>query len=92
VSDALGYPGITNNIAHGPEANSPYGKDPRVRKAFELSIDRTALINVVFNGLYPASAQAIPPPSRCHAAATTGAGHHQGESIVARGWRHDTDH
>ena len=69
VSDALGYHGITNNLANGPQANRPYGKDPRVRKAFELSIDRTALINVVFNGLYPASAQAIPSTSPYHDAA-----------------------
>jgi len=39
VSDALGYHGITNNLANGPQANTPYGKDPRVRNAFELSID-----------------------------------------------------
>jgi peptide/nickel transport system substrate-binding protein len=68
VSDALGYHGITNNLANGPSANTPYGKDPRVRKAFELSIDRAALIDVVYNGLYPASAQAIPPTSPFHAA------------------------
>jgi peptide/nickel transport system substrate-binding protein len=66
VSDALGYHGITNNIANGAQANTPYGKDPRVRKAFELSIDRSALLDVVFNGLYPASAQAIPPTSPYH--------------------------
>jgi peptide/nickel transport system substrate-binding protein len=66
ISDALGYHGITNNLANGPQANTPYGKDPRVRKAFELAIDRSALINVVFNGLYPASAQAIPPTSPFH--------------------------
>jgi peptide/nickel transport system substrate-binding protein len=68
VSDALGYHGITNNLANGPSANTPYGKDPRVRKAFELSIDRAALIDVVYNGLYPASAQAIPPTSPFHVA------------------------
>ena len=66
ISDALGYHGITNDLANGPQANTPYGKDPRVRKAFELAIDRSALINVVFNGLYPASAQAIPPTSPFH--------------------------
>jgi peptide/nickel transport system substrate-binding protein len=63
VSDALGYHGLTNNVTNGPAANTPYGKDPRVRKAFELSIDRKALLNVVYNGLFPASAQAIPPAS-----------------------------
>jgi peptide/nickel transport system substrate-binding protein len=63
VSDALGYHGITANVANGPAANTPYGKDPRVRKAFELSIDRAALVNVVFNGLYPPAVQAIPHES-----------------------------
>jgi peptide/nickel transport system substrate-binding protein len=68
VSDALGYHGITNNTANGPRADTPYGKDPRVRKAFELAIDRTALIEVVFNGIYPAAAQAIPSASPFHVA------------------------
>jgi peptide/nickel transport system substrate-binding protein len=71
VSDALGYHGITNNLANGPRANTAYGRDPRVRKAFELSIDRTALIKVVYNGLYPATAQAVPPASPFHIAAFT---------------------
>ncbi|MBN8873245.1 MAG: ABC transporter substrate-binding protein [Rhodospirillales bacterium] len=63
VSDALGYQGITNNVANGPRAQGPYGKDPRVRHAFELSLDRTALLQVVYDGMYPATAQAVPPTS-----------------------------
>jgi peptide/nickel transport system substrate-binding protein len=63
VSDALGYHGITNNLGNGPNANTPYEKDPRVRKAFELSIDRNALISVVYNGIFPAAAQAVSPAS-----------------------------
>jgi peptide/nickel transport system substrate-binding protein len=59
TSDALGYHGITNNTDNGPRANGPYGKDPRVRKAFELSIDRTALLQVVYDGMFPATAQAV---------------------------------
>ncbi len=59
VSDALGYYGITNNVANGVRANSPYGKDARVRKAFELAIDRTALLSVVFNGMFPPAAQSV---------------------------------
>ena len=39
-----------------------------MRKAFELAIDRTALISVVYNGLYPASEQAVPPTSPYHIA------------------------
>jgi peptide/nickel transport system substrate-binding protein len=68
VSDALGYHGIVNNLANGTRADTPYGRDARIRKAFELAIDRTALIDVVFNGVYPASAQAIPPTSPFHVA------------------------
>jgi peptide/nickel transport system substrate-binding protein len=59
TSDALGYHGITANIANGPRANGPYGRDPRVRKAFELSIDRTALLQVAYDGMFPATAQAV---------------------------------
>jgi peptide/nickel transport system substrate-binding protein len=59
VSDALGYHGITSNMANGPGANTPYAKDPRVRKAFELSLDRTALLSVVYNGMFPAAAQSV---------------------------------
>ncbi len=63
ISDALGYYGITNNLANGPRANTPYGRDPRVRRAFELSLDRAALINVVYNGMYTPTAQAVAPSS-----------------------------
>jgi peptide/nickel transport system substrate-binding protein len=80
VSDALGYHGITNNLGNGAGASSPYAKDARVRKAFELSIDRAALLKVVYNGMFPASAQpvsesspfyspSIQPPARDVAAA-----------------------
>jgi peptide/nickel transport system substrate-binding protein len=38
-----------------------------VRKAFELAIDRTALIHVVYNDLYTPLAQAVPPASPFYA-------------------------
>jgi peptide/nickel transport system substrate-binding protein len=63
MSDALGYQGITNNVANGPRSQGPYGQDPRVRHAFELSIDRTAMLQVVYNGMFPATAQPIPAAS-----------------------------
>jgi len=47
----LGYQGVTMNLANGEKANSPLGKSAKVRQAFELSIDREALDNVVFNGV-----------------------------------------
>src|SRR6476660_6961455 len=46
----LGYQGITMNLANGPKADTPFAKDARVRRAFELSLDRDAINQVVFNG------------------------------------------
>jgi peptide/nickel transport system substrate-binding protein len=63
VYSGLGYQGITNNLAFGPKANQPYGQSALVRKAFELAIDRKALIHVVYNDVYAPTAQAIPPAS-----------------------------
>ncbi|MGI4950739.1 MAG: ABC transporter substrate-binding protein [Janthinobacterium lividum] len=62
-SKGLGYQGITFNLNNGPRAKSVIGQDARVRRAFELAIDRTALLQVVYNGLYAATAQAIPDGS-----------------------------
>src|SRR3954447_14583472 len=50
----LGYQGITINLNNGPKAKNPLGEDARIRQALELSIDRTALNQVVFNGLFAA--------------------------------------
>jgi peptide/nickel transport system substrate-binding protein len=59
----LGYQSINFNVAHGARANTPLGRDARVRKAFELAIDRTALVQVVYNGIQTPIAQAVPPAS-----------------------------
>ena len=48
--DGIGYSGITINVANGDGAKTPLGRDARVRRALELSIDREALNQVVFNG------------------------------------------
>lgn len=62
----LGYQGITFNINNGKvDANSPL-KDPRVREAFSLAIDRDALNQVAFEGLYTPSNQAFSPVSAYH--------------------------
>jgi len=54
---ALAYLGITINIANGPKADNPLGKDARVREAFDLAIDRNAIPQVVFNGVFSAGNQ-----------------------------------
>jgi len=57
----LGYIGITTNLNNGPRSKNPLGQDPRVRQALELSIDRAALNQVVFNGLFQPGNQWEPP-------------------------------
>ncbi len=61
--DGLGYEGITYNLANGPKANTPIGQSALVRQAFDMAIDRDALMQVVYNGMYPPAAQAVPPES-----------------------------
>jgi len=63
VSDALGYTGLTNNLANGARADNPYGKNALVRQALSLAIDRQALLNVVYNGMYAPGVQAVPASS-----------------------------
>jgi peptide/nickel transport system substrate-binding protein len=63
LSDALGYFGITNNLANGPQADKPYGQNALVRQALDLAIDRAALVNVVFSGSFLPTVQAVPPSS-----------------------------
>ncbi len=59
----IGYIGITVNMANGDKAKDPLGEDPRVREALSLSIDRQALMQVVYNGEYLAGDQPFSPAS-----------------------------
>ncbi|MDB5913756.1 MAG: transporter substrate-binding protein [Ramlibacter sp.] len=46
----IGYQGITINVGKSDKAkSSPLGRDPRVREAFELSLDRAGLVQVVMD-------------------------------------------
>ena len=58
ASTALAYNTLSINLAHGPRASqSVLAKDARVREALELSLDRQALMQVVFDGEYIATNQ-----------------------------------
>ena len=61
---AAAYRTLQFNVAHGPRADTPLGRDPRVRQAFEKAIDREAVNQVVFNGLFVASNQTEAPGGR----------------------------
>lgn len=63
VSDSLAYTGITINTDSGPAAKTALGQSALVRQAFELGLDREALIQVVYSGMYAATAQANPASS-----------------------------
>jgi peptide/nickel transport system substrate-binding protein len=63
----LGYQGITFNIANGKvDPANPFAKDARVREAFSLAIDRDALNQVAFEGVYTPANQAFSPVSPYH--------------------------
>ena len=63
VDNSLAYNGITINTDNGPGAKTALGQNALVRQAFELSLDRAALIHVVYNGMFTPTAQANPPSS-----------------------------
>jgi len=47
----IGYQGITINVGKSDVAQkNPLGKDPRVREALELSLDRDAIVKVAMEG------------------------------------------
>lgn len=59
----IGYQGITINVGNGERAKGPLGSNPLVRQALSLSIDRAALNQVVFDGLYVPGNQWAAPGS-----------------------------
>jgi peptide/nickel transport system substrate-binding protein len=57
----LSYWGITINVANGDKAKNPLGQQAKVRQALELSIDRDAINQVVFNGEFVPGNQWVGP-------------------------------
>jgi peptide/nickel transport system substrate-binding protein len=71
MGDELGYQGITFNIANGDRARTPIGQHAKVRQAFDLAIDRATIIQVVYDGHFTPTAQAVPPSSPYHVRSLT---------------------
>jgi peptide/nickel transport system substrate-binding protein len=70
-SPSLGYQGITFNVGNTKgvgkppgKINAPYASDARVRQAFELAIDRKALIDNVFDGLFDPACGPVSPDTQ----------------------------
>jgi peptide/nickel transport system substrate-binding protein len=64
-ADAVGtgYMALYANVANGPRADNPFGKDKRLRQAFSLAIDREAVNQIVYEGTAVAGNQPFPPSS-----------------------------
>ena len=64
----IGYQGITINVGKSDVAKkNPLGRDPRVREAFELSLDRDAIVQVAQDGEGLPGNQWVPPTSQWYA-------------------------
>ena len=69
-SQSLGYQGLTFNIGNvdgvgstPKPINKPIAQNAKVRQAFEYAIDRKALVQAVFNGLFAPACSPISPAS-----------------------------
>jgi peptide/nickel transport system substrate-binding protein len=61
----IGYQGITINVGKSDIAQkNPLGKDPRVREALELSLDRNAIVKVAMDGEAQPGNQWVAPSNR----------------------------
>ncbi|MFF1926328.1 ABC transporter substrate-binding protein [Streptomyces sp. NPDC058221] len=65
---SLGYMALTLNVgnSHGIDkkpspVDNPFGRDVRVREAFDLSLDRELINKLVFQGMYEPACSPVPP-------------------------------
>src|SRR5581483_1131412 len=63
----LGYVGLTMNLANGDRSKTPFLQNAKVRQAFDLAIDREAIVQVVFAGEFLAGNQWVSPKHAMYA-------------------------
>ncbi|MGH8712900.1 MAG: ABC transporter substrate-binding protein, partial [Casimicrobiaceae bacterium] len=64
----IGYQGITINVGKSDRAQqNPLGKDPRVREAFELALDRAGIVQVAMDGEADVGNQWVAPTNPFYA-------------------------
>ena len=64
----IGYQGITINVGKSDRAQqNPLGKDPRVREAFELALDRDGIVEVAMDGEATVGNQWVAPTNPFYA-------------------------
>jgi peptide/nickel transport system substrate-binding protein len=65
----IGYQAITINVGKSNHAQAnPLGRDPRVREAFELALDREAIVQVAMDGEADVGNQWVAPSNAFYAA------------------------
>ena len=64
----IGYQGITINVGKSDLAQkNPLGKDPRIREAFELALDREGIVQVAMDGEAAVGNQWVAPDNSYYA-------------------------
>lgn len=63
----LGHQFVRFNVGNGAGAQGPFGRDARLREAFEAAIDRAALNQVVFQGAFVPGNQWVSPDNPFYA-------------------------
>src|SRR5215813_5602998 len=64
----IGYQGLTVNVGKSDFAQkNPLGKDPRVREAFELALDRAGIVDVAMDGEATVGNQWVAPNNPIYA-------------------------
>ena len=64
----IGYQGITINVGKSEKAQqNPLGKDPRVREAFELALDRAGIVQVAMDNEATVGNQWVAPTNAFYA-------------------------
>jgi peptide/nickel transport system substrate-binding protein len=63
---SIAYQTMSINVGHGPLAQRPLGADPRVRQAFEMSIDRAIINQVALEGRFTPNNQPEAPGTPYH--------------------------
>src|SRR5262245_1059818 len=67
----IGYQGITINVGKSDLAQkNPLGRDPRVREAFELALDRQGIVQVAMDGEAAIGNQWVAPTNRFYSKST----------------------
>jgi peptide/nickel transport system substrate-binding protein len=89
----LGFYGMNINIGNVKGAteeygavNTPLAKSPQLRQAWELSLDRNAIVKTVFNGMYQPDCGPLPldSPYRAPGLACSGRDAAKAKQLVAR--------